>query len=103
MVSNTTKVDKNLLRSNMKKTIITSYARTAIGTFSFVKRGAGGSPWCDAVKKKLAKNGFKRSWKCLKMYMFPTKDTGARLLPLAGIAAKSACRGAGGRHGEAVL
>jgi len=33
MVSNTTKVDKNLLRSNMKKTIITSYARTAIGTF----------------------------------------------------------------------
>ena len=33
MSSNTTKVEKNLLRSNMKKTIINGYARTAIGTF----------------------------------------------------------------------
>jgi hypothetical protein len=33
MASNTTKEDKNPVRSNVKKTIITSYTRTAIGTF----------------------------------------------------------------------
>jgi len=48
-------------------------------------------------------NVSERSWKCLKMYMFPTKDTELAFLPWRERLQNQACRELVGCHGETVL